>query len=74
MTTSIVDERAPLIPKRQRQQQRQQGDDITDLKSTKVQRTARQIFSVENRILFAGFFITLAFSYTQVPYVPIFVR
>ena len=29
----------------------------------------RRIFDVENRILFAGFLITLSFSFTQVPYV-----
>lgn len=27
------------------------------------------VFSAENRVLFAGFFITLAFSYTQIPWV-----
>ena len=29
----------------------------------------RRVFDVENRILLAGFLITLSFSFTQVPYV-----
>ena len=29
----------------------------------------RRVFSVENRILLAGFLVTLSFSFTQVPYV-----
>lgn len=53
MTT---DERTPLIPK----------EDTGRKSFTSWLRTA---VSVENRILFAGFLITLAFSYTQVPYV-----
>ncbi|KPM43266.1 hypothetical protein AK830_g3253 [Neonectria ditissima] len=51
MTT---DERTPLVPKK--------GTGKGSLTSW-----ARGAFNVENRILFAGFLITLSFSYTQVP-------
>jgi hypothetical protein len=38
-------------------------------KDSKIETWLKTVFHVENRILFAGFWITLAFSYTQVPYV-----
>jgi hypothetical protein len=57
-----VDERAPLLP-------RQDAPVDGDQKKTPswVRTFRKRVFNVENRILFAGFFITLAFSYTQVP-------
>ncbi|KAH8667254.1 major facilitator superfamily domain-containing protein [Ilyonectria robusta] len=51
MTT---DERTPLLPKRE-----------TGKKS--LWSWVRSAFNVENRVLFAGFLITLSFSFTQVP-------
>lgn len=53
-----MDEQTPLI----------QPDECPP-KGTKLRpRWTRSIFGVENRILLAGFIITLSFSYTQVPY------
>lgn len=52
MTT---DESTPLL--------RSKSADVKDNKPSWL----RAVFGVENRILLAGFLITLSFSYTQVP-------
>lgn len=51
MTT---DEQTPLLPKK-------------DAGKSTLKSWVSRIFSVENRILFAGFITTLSFSFTQVP-------
>lgn len=76
--TSATSERTPLIPK--------PGDRVNGAslsgngshcslrgedKEATSKSWASRIFSVEHRILLAGFLITMAFSYTQVPYVSV---
>lgn len=56
MTTT---EATPLIP-------RSAGDSKS---KSRLGSWLRRVFSVENRVLFAGFLTTLSFSFTQVPYV-----
>lgn len=41
--------------------------DTVDTSDSKPKSLLARIFNVENRILLAGFLITLSFSYTQVP-------
>ena len=58
MTTTSPDETTHLLSGRP-----------TDGKDGRAAAWLRRAFSVENRILLAGFLVTLSFSFTQVPYV-----
>lgn len=72
MTTA--DEYAPLLTEANRsrdihrngQENVPDGQDHDRGEKTMVPRLLRAV-SVENRVLFAGFLITLSFSFTQVP-------
>jgi hypothetical protein len=57
MTMTTTTETTPLLP-------RERGGNGV---ATKSKSWLQRMFHVENRILFAGFLITLSFSYTQVP-------
>lgn len=59
MTTSIGDETTPLI--------RPSSGTGGKAEASRLGSLVRRALSVENRILFAGFLITLSFSFTQVP-------
>lgn len=71
-----ADETAPLLPDAnpstsingngQTNVANGQDHDRSEPKKTIMSRLL-QAFSVENRVLFAGFLITLSFSFTQVP-------
>lgn len=63
-----ADETTPLIRSRSRSGS---GSDATASHEEKKS-WLRRIGSVENRILFSGFLITLSFSYTQVAYVSLY--
>ena len=63
-TATTTNERTPLISR----PDHAHGDE-SGSKSSYLGSWARRIFSVEHRILLAGFLITLSFSFTQVPYV-----
>lgn len=54
------DERTPLLKTKSRDSERVEG-------GPGLIRSLKRAFGVENRILLAGFLITLSFSYTQVP-------
>ena len=67
-----ADESAPLLPPADRslngngRANAAAGQDHDRREKTILSRLLRAV-SVENRILFAGFLITLSFSFTQVP-------
>lgn len=72
MTTN---EETPLLHATTNKKQQRKGHGATTTTTTLAATKAkagfgawlRRVFNVERRILFAGFLITLAFSYTQVP-------
>lgn len=53
---TAADERTPLLPERKQTQ-------------NAASKLWSRIWSTPNRVVFAGFLITLSFSVTQVPYV-----
>lgn len=55
---TAADERSPLLPEAKQNQ-----------KKNAVSRLWSRIWSTPNRVVFAGFLITMSFSVTQVPYV-----
>lgn len=59
-----ADERTPLLP--DSPPAVDQGDRA---KKSRLRSCLHNVFHVENRILLAGFLISLSFSFTQVPYV-----
>lgn len=63
-------ERTPLVPKPTGSEDNGSITKITSNSSSSSSKSSswiNRLFSVENRILFAGFLITLSFSFTQVP-------
>lgn len=55
---TATDERTPLLPEAKQ-----------NTKKSAASRLWSRIWSTPNRVVFAGFLITMSFSVTQVPYV-----
>lgn len=72
---AVDNETTPLLRNKPADTDTDAGSEATTEATTVEEQPSRwpkwlaNVFDVENRILLAGFLITLSFSYTQVPYV-----